>query len=277
VSRSVALGSVSKSLRKLLVSQIDPPVPVTLLGPDEPPGADRRINLFLHRVEEHPQLRNVDFQLKRGTADTLIAPPLPLVLTYLMTAYALSDADTGNADAHSILGAAMLVLHQHPVIPDNCLEDDLSGSTEQLRAVPIPMDAEEISRIWSTFGEPFRLSVQYQVSVVQLDQPSETERRMSRRVSTISVPPVRAPFEPPMLTGIQPALGPAGTARVTVTGRNLAGWQATVSMTGVEVAARLPLTDDSFEFTVPDLDRGFHQVSVDVSQLVRATFFFEVR
>ncbi len=277
MSRSIALGSVSKSLRNLLLEEmtITPKVPITLLGPDEP-GDARRVNLFLHRVEEHPQLRNNDFRLKRGTPDTLIAPPLPLVLTYLMTAYAVTDADTGNADAQSILGEAMRVFYQHPVVPDIHLEDDLSESGEELRAIRLPLDAEEVSRIWTTFDEPFRLSVQYEVSVVQLDQSPAAERPIPQRVRTIGVPDVRAPFDPPRLVGIHPISGPTGTA-VTVTGENLTGWRATVGMTGVEVVAGMPLTGDTFVFAVPaGLDPGFHRIRIDVSRMARTTLFFEV-
>ena len=87
MSGAMALGAVSKSLRTTLVNGMhDERVPVTLRGLGD--SGNRGVNLFLHRVDEHPQLRNADFRLQPGRADTLVAPPLSLVLRYLMTAYA---------------------------------------------------------------------------------------------------------------------------------------------------------------------------------------------
>ncbi len=277
MSASTALGAVSRSLRNLLVAEmsISPPVPVTLLGPDEV-GAVRRVNLFLYRVEEHPQLRNQQFQLRAGTTGTLTAPPLSLVLYYVLTAYAASDPQTGAADSHAILGDAMRTLYEHPVIPPANLVDDLGQAREELRLMQVVLDSEELGRIWATFDAPYRLSAMYEVSVVQLDQSAATDETMARRVRTIGVPDVRAPYRPPSVTGIDPISGPTGTS-VTVTGESLAGWQANVEVTGADAAADLAITADSFQFTVPaGLDPGFHQVRIDVSRLARATFFFEV-
>ncbi|WP_119730205.1 DUF4255 domain-containing protein [Thermomonospora amylolytica] len=277
MSTSTALGSVSKSLRSLLLDQmtITPVIPVTLLAPDEV-AEERRVNLFLYRVREHPQLRNLDHRLKPGTSDTLIAPPLSLILSYLMTAYVVNDPQTGNADAHSILGEAMRVFHQHPVVPEANLEDDLDEAREELRIVQVPLDIEEIGQLWSIFDKRFRLSVTYEVSVVQLDQSPAAERPLARRVRTVGVPEVRAPFTPPQVTGISPVSGPAGTV-VTVHGAHLAGWRADATMTGTTVVTGLPLTEDSFTLTVPaTLEPGFHRLRIDVSRLARATFFFEV-
>ena len=228
MSASTALGAVSRSLRNLLLSEmsITPQVPVTLLGPDES-GAPRRVNLFLYRVEEHPQLRNREFSLRAGTTSTLAAPPLSLVLYYVLTAYAASDPQTGAADAHAILGDAMRVLYEHPVIPDADLEGDLGDAHEQLRVMQVALDSEELGRVWATFDAPYRLSAMYEISVVQLDQSAGTDATVAERVRTIGVPDVRAPFSPPRLVGIEPVAGAPGTV-VTVTGEDLAGWTAEV-------------------------------------------------
>jgi Pvc16 N-terminal domain/IPT/TIG domain len=276
LSASTAIGAVSRSLRNLLLAEmsITPSVSVTVLAPDESSSA-RRVNLFLYRAEEHPQLRNLDWQLKTGTADQLVPSPLSLLLYYLLTVYAANDPETGNADAHAILGDAMRVFYEHPVVPKAQLVADLATAREQLSIMQVPLDSEEVSRVWSTFSAPYRLSVMYEVSVVQLDMSATAERPMPRRVREIGVPRVRAPFVPPSLAGIDPVTGPAGTM-VTVAGRHLSGWTATVTMTSDEVLDGLPLTGDSFTFDVPALDPGFHQVRVDISHLARATLLFEV-
>lgn len=277
MSVATALGAVSRSLRTQLINgmEIEPEVGVTLLAPDEKAAIGRRINLFLYQLAEHPHLRNAGPHLRPGTVDVLDGPPLSLVLSYLMTAYAANDAATGNAEAHAVLGEAMRVFHEQPVIPAEALDDELDEAAEKLQIIPVPLDPEKLSRVWSTFDAPYRLSVAYEVSVVQLDQSPATSSRMAKRVRTIGVPQVRAPYRSPRLSGLTPLSGPAGTL-ATVTGEHLEGWRATVTVSGL-AAASLPLTGDTFEFAVPaDLPPGFHQVRVDVSALVRATYFFEV-
>ena len=58
MSASTAIGMVSESLRNLLVGEmtLGSAVNVTILAPDEASG-ERRINLFLYKVQENPFLQ----------------------------------------------------------------------------------------------------------------------------------------------------------------------------------------------------------------------------
>jgi hypothetical protein len=277
MSASTALGAVSESLRNLLVAEmtIEPEVAVTVLAPDEG-GGNRRVNLFLYQVRENTALRNLDWQVKQGQPDRLVAPPLSLNLFYLLTAYAPNDAQTGNADAHAILGEAMRVLHDHAIVPDEHLAGDLAAAREQVKITSNPVDLEELSTVWTTFTQPFRLSVLYEVSVVQLDASPAAERPMAPRVRTVGVPDVRAPFHPPVVHQLQPQRVAAGDD-VTFVGEHLRGWKAYVTVTGRVLATGLDLTGDRFTLKLPaDLPPGLHQVRVDVSRLFRMTFLLEV-
>ncbi|MCP4663258.1 MAG: DUF4255 domain-containing protein [bacterium] len=275
MSRPTAIGEVSESLRNLLLAEmsLSPEVAVTILGPDEA-GATRRINLFLYQVQENATLKNLDWQAKRE--GQLVPPPLSLNLFYLMTPYAQNDQETGNATRHEILGDVMRVFHEHPVVPEVHLAPGLQDAREEIRIMLRALDLEELSRVWTTFSEPFRLSVLYEVAVVQLDGLPAGERTMAPRVRQIGVPEVRVPFRPPTIVGFDPASGPTGTA-VTVRGTHLEGWRAYVAFSRRRLVQGQEISGDSLGFTVPaDLEPGFHEVRVDVSHLHRATFFFEV-
>lgn len=273
---------VSESLRNLLVGEmtLNPPVDVTILAPDEP-GGNRRINLFLYKVQENPFLKNMDWQVRRGQPNRLVPPPLSLNLFYLMTPYAPNDAQTGNTTAHEILGEAMRVFYENPIVSEDYLVAGLIDAREQIKIVHNALDLEELSTIWSTFGQPFRLSVLYEISVVQLDMLPESERPMARRVRQIGPPDVRAPFNPPVVESIDPVSGPAGTV-VAFHGKNLTGWRAYVTVMGRQILDGEELAGNSFTVTIPDdpppddLPPGFHEIRVDVSHLHRRTFFFEV-
>lgn len=268
---------VGESLRNLLLGemQITPTAAVTLLGPDEA-GGNRRLNLFLFKVQENPFLKNQDWQLSASDPARIRPPALSLNLTYLATPYASNDPQTGNTPAHEILGEAMRVLYEHPIVPDDYLVDGLKEAAEQIKIMQVPVDFEELSQVWGTFKQAFRTSVLYEVSVVQLDQAPAAGRPLPTRVTQIGVPEVGAPFAPPVVESLEPAAGPPGTT-VTLRGRQLAGWKAYVTISGRTVADGLDIGADEFPVTVPgDLVPGFHQLRVNVSQLFRRTFFFEV-
>lgn len=275
MSASTAIGMVSESLRNLLVKEMTftPPVAVTILAPDET-GGDRRINLFLYRILENSALKNLDWQVKRGEPSRIVPPPLSLNLYYLMTPYAQNDPLLGNATAHQMLGETMRVFHEHAIVPQDALVQGLRGAAEQIKIMLNPLDPDELGRIWSTFSQPFRLSVMYEVSVVQLELDSD--RAMGKRVQRTGVPDVRAPFLPPVVDQLSPLRGPIGT-QITVQGRHLAGWPASLSITGRRIIDSVTLTEDMMTATIPDgLAPGFHEIQVDVAQLHRRVFIFEV-
>lgn len=278
MSASTAIGMVSESLKTLLEEEmsVTPATPVTLLAPDEPGGGNRRINLFLYKVQENPHLKNKDWEVSRTDPGRIQLPPLSLNLYYLLTPYAQNDPHTGNTNIHEILGEAMRVLYQFPVIPGEHLAPGLTDAREQIKIMLIPLDLDEISKIWSTFNSPYRLSVAYEVAVVQLGPSDAGEQDMPPRIRSIGVPDVRVPFTVPKVASIAPLSGPAGTT-VTITGENLSGWCAYVDIGTQRVADGLDLGADSFDVTVPaGMAAGFHRVRVNISRLHRSTFYFEV-
>ena len=278
MSVATAIGAVSTSLRTLLDEEMDitPNLEVTILGPDEP-GADQRVNLFLYQMRENAELKNLDWQASRTVAGRLVAPPLSLNLFYVMTAFAPNQDPNGDSTQHEILGDAMRVFYENPIVPQAYLHPQLIDARERIKIMLNPLDMEEIGQVWATFSRPFRLSVLYEVSVVQLDMLPESERTLPERVRQIGVPRIETPFRPPSTSALEPPSGPVGTA-VTVRGNSLQGWRAYLTITGIQVLQSVEISnDDHFEFTVPaGLLPGFHEVRVDISHLSRATFFFEV-
>jgi hypothetical protein len=277
MSASTAIGMVSTSLRSLLAGEmrLNLTVDVTVLAPDEG-GGDRRVNLFLYRVEENPFLKNQEPTALPGNPGTLVPTPLSLILYYLLTSYAPNDAVNGNATAHQILGEAMRVFYENPVIPPKYLDPGLAGAREQLRIINSSLDPEELGRLWTTFTQPFRLSVLYQVSTVQLDMLPASQRALPQRVRRVGVPGVRQPPGLPEVLTMSPGRGAAGSS-VTFTGVHLTGWRASVLIWDRLVVDALELAADSVVAVIPaDLAPGFYDVTVDVSDLFRRTFLFEV-
>ena len=187
MSNTLAIAAVTATLRSLLETEIAHEgggLRVTTLSPDKAhtfgqSDGDGRINLFLYHTQINPAWRNMNLprQVKPNESGY---PPLGLDLYYLLTAYEKADGDS-SVLAHRLLGRAMLVLHDHPllgadeiraVVPNNDLADQL----ERVRITPQPLSLEELSKLWMIFQTGYRISAAYQVSLVLIDsrRPART-------------------------------------------------------------------------------------------------------
>lgn len=166
------IQAVSSTLRALLSTRMQEAAALTdvttaRLDLDEPPEGPW-VNLFLYRVSESAELKNQDLP---GTVGSLALghPPLSLDLHYLVTAQGLDpDDDRGG---HRVLGDAMLVLHDHPVIAkdDPLLDPGLQDEVELLTITLDPLGLEQLTNLWTATTAPYRLSCAYKVTVVQLE------------------------------------------------------------------------------------------------------------
>ena len=269
---STTIGKITESLRNLLVGEMVPATNVTLISPADTSGQNKRINLFLYRIIENPHLNNRDWLPKPGTTNQLVAPPLALNLFYLMTPFSQLDPQTGLADAHGLLGEAMRVFYENAIIPQTYLETGLVEG--EVKVTLLPLDLENLSKIWTALNKDFRLSVAYEVSYVEV--PAKEERPLPKRVTDINLD-VRAPFRPPVLQAMSPLSGPVGTT-LHFTGTFLRGWPATVRVGDkVAVENQMLFEDQSFAAPVPvGLLPGVYEVNVNVANLARLREVFEV-
>src|SRR5215211_6678861 len=125
-----AIMGVSATLQALLRDRVQAPpavadVPVTISTPlpevqgAEPAAEDTRLNLFLYRVTENAFLKNQEIP-GHGQNGAYGNPPLSLDLHYLLTAYGatVDGAFLNETRAQFVLGSAMRVLHDHPIITE---------------------------------------------------------------------------------------------------------------------------------------------------------------
>ena len=177
MSNPLAIAAVTATLRSLLVRGVGiQDVTARPLDNARRGSTGNQLNLFLYQALPAAALRNQDMprQVRQGETGH---PPLPLTLFYLLTAYSDDEDDT---KAHRLLGQAMSVLHDHPLLGAQEIKDattpipDLSDSDlhEQIERVRItlqPLTFEEISKLWTTFQTHYRFSAAYQVSVVLIE------------------------------------------------------------------------------------------------------------
>ena len=183
MSSPLAIGAVSAVLRNYLdnglidVGAPLSPVKITAVAPDtiklDEPEPTPSLNLFLYRTSRNQGWTEFGLPSFDGNGSRVSAPPLALNLHYLLTAY-------GNADfeAEILLGYAMHLLHERPVLDRAAIRRALQPSpldssilppafqaltasdlADQIEAVTItdePMDSEEMSRLWSAMQAHYR-------------------------------------------------------------------------------------------------------------------------
>lgn len=133
------------------------------------------LTLFLFEVAEDPSARNKPrTRTTSGLNAVIRKPPMALVLRYLVTAWG-GDRLT----EHKLLGRAMQVLYDGALISGpNLTGGTLQGSEEVLKVTLLPLTLEERTRVWYSVQRPYRLSLYYEVRVVNLDSKTADLRRM---------------------------------------------------------------------------------------------------
>jgi hypothetical protein len=290
MSNPLAIAAVTATLRAMLDSALAlvfSGVEVTVLPPDKArTGVGDQINVFLYNTAIDAALRNTPPPTsKPGETGE---PALPLRLQYLITAYGQNDNDLFG---HRLLGEAMSVMHDHPLLGREQIHDissgpllnsDLHTQVERVRVTPLSLNLEEMSKLWMTFQTQFRISAAYEVSVVLIDsaRPAITALPVLGRGSAAdsgvaSVANVGSPF-PSLSSAESPdpaALLPGET--LTLRGANLSGTNVLVRikhqlMDEDRFLAPLPgATATELSVVIPDepadLPAGFYTVAVDVA------------
>ncbi|MGZ4734602.1 MAG: Pvc16 family protein [Acidimicrobiia bacterium] len=220
-----AIGGVSATLQTLLSDRMElpdgvPAVPVTVGPPAfsskdvDPRKEDPRVNLFLYRVTENAYLQNQEIGGRGAPPSAYGHPPLSLNLHYMLTTYGNAEMSGGNGaslftdtTAHFLLGSAMRVLHDVPVITDgvttsrppsgsSVLHESLRDEFERVKLSLEPLTLEDITKVWAALALRYRLSAAYVVNVVQIE--SRRKRTFPRPVGqpvSATTPPL--PSDPP--------------------------------------------------------------------------------
>jgi hypothetical protein len=95
--------------------------------------------------------------------------PLPLELTFLLTAWAKTAARE-----QEIIAWAMRTLEDHPLMASGLLNTDHAGvfqADEIVELVVAQLPGEELFRLWEALPGDYQLSVAYLARVVRIDSP----------------------------------------------------------------------------------------------------------
>lgn len=225
MSNAIAIAAVTATLRSLLETGVraDPDLndtTVTTQPLDRARDAattTNQLNLFLYHALPNAAWSNGDASGRVRPGETGL-PPLGLKLYYLMTAFGRGD-DTTQPFSHQLLGQAMSVLHDHPLLGADEIRaatavalprSDLDQQLERVRITLQPLSLEDVSKLWTGLQTQYRLSVAYEVTVVLIDSA-----RATRTPLPVLSRGVRAPSSlVPPFPGLQEAVPASGQPSV---------------------------------------------------------------
>jgi hypothetical protein len=170
VANSDVISAVSKTLEDRLGSLNPAPTAklhdlVTAVTSDSP-----TVTLFLYQIVEDPSVRNRSKTSRIINGDLkILKQPLGLCLHYMVTAWA-GDRHTEQR----MLGRVLRTLYDDAIIDGPELLGVLAGTPAKLHVSLAPLDLEDRARVWSAIGQTYRLSVNYEVRVVNIDAETET-------------------------------------------------------------------------------------------------------
>jgi Pvc16 N-terminal domain len=209
MSNPLAIAAVTATLRNLLIAGFsadgfDDSVNVTTQSLDKARGTNTnlQVNLFLYQTQISAAWRNMDMPGQVKPGETGFAP-LGLNLYYLLTAYGPDENDVSLL-GHQLLGRAMSILHDNPILDAAQIEaalplNDLHRQLERVRIIPQSLSVEDISKLWMTFQTQYRTSTVYEVSVVLIEskRPTRTPLPVLQRGRTdqgVDVTAAATPF-----------------------------------------------------------------------------------
>jgi Pvc16 N-terminal domain len=189
----------------ITVSAIAPDLVETKYGIGS--GASPLVNLFLHQVTLNPAWRNMELpSLASDGITRLKNPPLALDLHYILTAYASDDTE-----AEGLLGYAILMLHENPILPRALIDQvlgtlssgayndalkaaGLSSQFEMIKLAASTLGREEMAWLWTALKADYRPTFPFKASVVLMrdDLPAAFSLPVLTRNITVQAEP---PFD----------------------------------------------------------------------------------
>lgn len=206
MSTALAIAGVTAMLRDLLndglvnhdaTAVLGNTVTVSALPPDRVLAANggaeaTQLNLFLYQVTPNRGWANEGLPSRDSSGrQRLSNPPLALDLHYLLSAYC-------GAELHAevVLGYAMQLLHETPVLDRKAIaialnpspdvgstlppplralsECGLADQIEQIKFAPEHLGTEEMSKLWTAVQSHYRPTVAYVASVVLIESALPT-------------------------------------------------------------------------------------------------------
>jgi Pvc16 N-terminal domain len=276
VSNHLAVATVTATLKRTLDEALAAATPgsvpnasASTVRPEDASngnGGKTGINIYLYQVVPNASLRNDELPTRRSDGSLARRPQAALDLYYLLTFY----GDEKEQEPQRLLGTAVSTLNARPVLSRDSIRDaidqavaddpstylqfsDLVDQIDLVKLSPLPLNLEELSKLWSVFFQtPYVLSVAYMGTVVLIESDLSPRSALPVKARNLYV----TPFRSPVVERVVAAAGPSepitpGTA-ILVQGTGLRADVTEVRVGGsVVVPAADEITDTEIALSLP--------------------------
>ncbi|MEO1350620.1 MAG: DUF4255 domain-containing protein [Cyanobacteria bacterium J06635_15] len=265
MSNHLAIATVTATLQRLLQVAVQQDVEgarVTTLMPNQigEGSPETGVNLYLYHVNHNPALQNNDAVPLRSRNKVSSRRQTALELNYLLSFY----GNNTELEPQRLMGSIVQTFSDRTLLSTDMIRDattdstfsflansDLAEQLQQLQILPVDLELEEISKIWSAFFQTsYLLSMGYKVRVVMIDGMEPAERALPVRDRSFGR---IMPFaSQPVINEILPLAGKLApilaNSTLRIRGQQLSHAATTVRIGGVEVT---PVTVSHREITLP--------------------------
>jgi hypothetical protein len=258
-----ATTAVLRSILENGFSQLSLPplgnITVSTLPPDRivvGRGETSTLNLFMYHASPNQGWRNTDLPSRDTSGNRVANPPLALDLHYMMSAY-------GGEDLHSevLLGLGVQLFHETPVLTRDTVREvftphggplpailqllataGLGEQVELVKIVPETLSNDELSKLWSVFGERYRPSAGFLATVVLIQSDRSFQPALPVRDPRLYV----VPIPHPVIEAVDPPVIPlTGSPELVLTGNDLLSANTAAVLGSGEVIALAPASTSS--------------------------------
>jgi uncharacterized protein DUF4255 len=181
-----------------------------------------QVNIFMYHVSLNSGWRSVGLPELDASGRRVSAPPLAIDLHFLLSAYGPNELD-----GEILLGWAMQVMHEQPVLTRDLVQTALTdiathlGATaedqqvglsaladqaELIKLSPQSLSTEEVYRLWPAFNAHYRATAAYLATVVLVQRQRPLRANLRVQVRNILVQPT----ERPVIEDVSPGLVATG-------------------------------------------------------------------
>ena len=153
---------------------------ISLCSPHESENNQRTV--YLYQVEEDTQ--GVPSGYYQVSQNVQRIRPARFNLRFLVTAHSKAPVQLKEADQYRMIGAAIQVLKDHPVIDTQYLSGSLAQENARVVVVLEKTPLDQLLKIWNNTSNTYKLSFTVLLTGVEID--SKRERTISR-VTDISI------------------------------------------------------------------------------------------
>lgn len=176
---SDAGSALIRLLREGMVPDVIPNADaIGLCSPSD--KGDFVLGLYLYDIRESEEV--FESSMCMSGQNEMRYPSKYLNLFYMLTAYSMSDIKFRSAEEHRILGRAIQVLQDHPVLDDMLYENSAGADRYPVRVEQQRLDNDEKMKLWNMPNVPYKLSMYYKVSPIELSSARTRQVHRVRRV-----------------------------------------------------------------------------------------------